>query len=64
MDDVLKPRLLKGLNYFWSIRPSQWNATHVVHLHEYLKLLDLYLNGQRELTAEQMTTEEIKKVFE
>jgi hypothetical protein len=64
MTDELKPRLLKGLHYFWNISPAKWNVTHVVHLHEYLKLLDQYLNGKRELTVENMTLEEAKKVFE
>jgi len=63
MTDDLKPRLLRGLNYFWSIKPSRWNAVHTTHLHEYLKLLDQYLNGKREMTAETMTFEEIEKVF-
>jgi hypothetical protein len=63
MTDELKPRLLKGLHYFWNISPAKWNATHVVHLHEYLKLLDKYLNGKRELTVEQIPLEKVEAIF-
>ncbi len=61
MDD-LKPRLLKGLKYFWEIKPSQWRPSHTAYLHEYLKLLDQYLNGKREMTVENMSMEEIEKI--
>lgn len=63
MDDLLKQRLQKGIAYFWKLKPSEWNSVHVVHLHTFLKLVDQFVNGGRSLTVEQMTTDEIEKIF-
>lgn len=62
MDD-LKARLNKGLNYFWNLPPSKLTPVTWVHFKTYLKLLDEYLNGKRELTVENMTIDDLKEVF-
>jgi len=40
----LKSRILKGIDYFWNIKPSEFNAGQKLLLTEFLKLLKEYLN--------------------
>mgnify|MGYP001078328591 CR=1 FL=1 len=42
--DKLKSRILKGIDYFWNMKPSEFNAGQKLLLTEFLKLLKEYLN--------------------
>ena len=35
----MENRILKGFNYFWNRKPSEWRKIDTVWLHEWMKLL-------------------------
>ena len=39
-------RLLKGLKYFRSIKPSEFNASHKAHLNLFLNLVEEHITGK------------------
>jgi hypothetical protein len=56
-----KNRILKGCEYFEGIKPSQFNAGHVLHLKTFTKLIRTYLNGEPEEKPIEVIAEEIFK---
>ena len=74
IESELSERIQKGLAYFWSLPPSKWTPKdHSWHI-EFLRLIDLHLNGIHTITTptptvnnikvEQMDTEAVKSIFQ
>ena len=77
IESELSERIQKGLVYFWSLSPSKWTPKdHSWHI-EFLRLIDLHLNGIHTITTptppgsvvgtikvEQMDTEAVKSIFQ
>lgn len=56
MNENLKQRILKGIEYFENIEPSSWNAAHAHHAKVLHSLMKDYLKEKNEV-------EEVKEVF-
>jgi hypothetical protein len=53
-------RILKGIEYFRSIKPSEFNAGHALHVKKFCSLVEEFINGEPE---KKETYEEAKEVF-
>lgn len=57
-----KNRILKGIEYFKGIKPSEFNAGHYLHLKVFLDLVESFISGEvKEEPKEQ--AEIAKEVF-
>lgn len=43
-------RIIKGLKYFRSIKPSEFNASHKAHLNLFLNLVEEHITGKETKT--------------
>ncbi len=65
----IEQRIQKGIEYFWNLKPSQWSLIEQHRLVEFLKILKVYMSGEK-IHATQLSDEPrdivdvAKEVFE
>lgn len=61
MTPETKERIKKGYDFFYKLKPSEVKPIHILWLHEWLRLL----SGEKkvEITAGEMTDDQLKEVF-
>ena len=57
----LKERLLKGVEYFWKLKPSELSFVEKARWTTFLMLLKAYLNGEKVVVKD--LVEEAREIF-
>lgn len=61
MTEEIKQRLKKGYDFFYNLKPSEVKPIHIIWLHEWMRLLSG--KEEKELTAGDLTEDQVKEIF-
>jgi len=57
----MKTRIEKGIKYFRSIKPSEFNMAHYAHFKTFLNLVEEYVTGKKIETR--VVEEDVEDIF-